>query len=426
MYYFSGIKTEIFGLIWYWWIFNVIIIPIIVLEELELKTKFNVKVYQLLKYIFVLIIFFVIIGIISMIINNVNIKDSLYIIYLRISPFIFLYFISKRKINPEKLIQFFKKFSWYSLPIILLGLFQSIVKGKWGDNLRGFQATAHIFGKILLFSAFIHIIYLREKFSLIRCIICILSIYLAFAAEAKGEILAFVVGVILIYLADFSNISLKHFAVLILSILIMGMINSKVRMKGAGISIPYNIDNILRWEIVQGYSQLFTEVLTDPVSVLCGVGPGNYATNVAISKKKELAVKYYLYYIEIIRKKIGNVGTLLNRANPTVNIIAEFGLLGFSFYIIAYLNVAFLSWKIARCQLKYGDINHKILSYICLYSAGSFFSKIPIYTGFEDWFNIFIFFLTTSCLIKINVKNSMSRKNYKKQPPYEKLTVLMS
>ncbi|WP_424963025.1 hypothetical protein [Ekhidna sp.] len=102
-----------------------------------------------------------------------------------------------------------------------------------------------------------------------------------------------------------------------------------------------NLDTVIpaRLELFKGYYQLFTRVYENTNQTLFGVGPGNYGSNIAISLNKPLAAKYISYYRAQLDQMNVVSGTLLVRNNATVTLLAEYGLLGASVYLLAFIRI---------------------------------------------------------------------------------------
>lgn len=397
----------------YWWSFYIISISffVVLLVDKIHKNSLSINTHFLKPMIFLAI--FCIIGIYATLINQANWIDSLYVTVFRMAPILLILISYDFASNVDwstknKVIRRFEKILFFLFIIVLpVGFIQKFMLKLSFDDIAGFTSNAHIFSFIILITSVF--IYLKEK-RFWTFLLIIVAIVLSILADFKIGIISFFLSVfitlIIIRRINGQRI-LKQLVFSIISILgIISLIYLFREQLPGRFSLIFIIENIsiksllldlnstfpADLELFKGYIQLYLHILDDINKFLFGLGPGNYATNVAIAKTKYYAYTYVIQYRDILDSYDIANGSLLSRNGVLINIIAEYGHIGAFFYLISFFLISLFPIKFYLNYKKQLTNKNSIFAYLFTYILIICYTylEIPVFPILNEGINIAI------------------------------------
>ncbi len=334
----------------YWWsmyLFGVSFLGLWLLLKgsMAFKTIFKLETYWGLG--------FLIFSIFSIIINQVNFLDGIFVIMIRVASLLMLgfafYYAFQVRVNIIIQKHLLNTLGAFYFSLLAYGLFQSIILGYDVDDLTSYTGSAHRFSYLLLL---LNIVLIAEsRYKKLYSVFLPITFYLLLEADFKLGLLACFGSLALSFLY-YRSLLLKSnkSTILIILLLFTALVCVVLFFISNSEYLPYRFKILVQLlteaqfdtnsvfppnlELFKGYKQLFTSVFSNWQEWIFGVGPGNYATNIAISKEKHLAYEYVIRFRDELDRMGMIEGTLLHRRNAMINIIAEFGLIGSITYLI--------------------------------------------------------------------------------------------
>jgi hypothetical protein len=372
------------------------------------------------------VIVFLTIAALSTITNYVNPIDAVFVTLLRIVPLfslIFAYHFSKTAKSFTKKSETYIHIILvvYLVLSLIVGGYQYFVNGAVVDFLISIQGNAHAFSYIAVFlSLFLLIISSNSKTRLVALLLHIFALYMAIKADYKLGILAYLIALPSAYVLVFKSKYVFVGGVIGVFLLAIIIFNLKLIID----LVPFEYSIVLKmlidsntWdlkeafppdmELFKGYWQLVTEVLDNTHELVFGVGPGNYASNIALAKGKPLATEYVIYYREILESQDVVYGTLLNRFNSMINLIAEYGLLGSLVYLYIFIRLIF--HYLRRFLNNKSTYKSKYIWFLTVMSV-YIIIQLPILGTIEEAIYISSFLLTLLYIKKSRDKISNSKR----------------
>jgi hypothetical protein len=293
---------------------------------------------------------------VSLILNPTNLLHGFYAIGMKMLPIGFLTFclnwvirIRDSQVSQKLVFQLVIAIFYLNL---IVSCFQYFVLGLAVDLLGSIPSNAHTFGFLNIFFGLL--LWNYEKYRNVHRVAYLFSFFIMIVADYKLGLIIFLLALLVSKFILSSLYNGKVVRNLLASLCLLIII-----AVGFYLSIPFlpphyraillildieqilNLDTVIppSLELFKGYYQLFTRVYENTYQTLFGVGPGNYGSNVAISLNKPLATKYISYYRAQLDQMNVVSGTLLVRNNATVTLLAEYGLLGASVYLLAFIRI---------------------------------------------------------------------------------------
>lgn len=342
----------------YWWLFYLITFlyfSVLVFNSI-ISRRFVINSY--FKTEIILLIIFTLIGFFSVILNQSSVTDGVYVIIMKLIPIGFLIIIydlvSDIRKNEFETSQ--KRYDTIHFGLLLL-MFPIVLSQKFIfnlglDRISAFTQNAHYFGFIALFSSLYF--YFKRK-NIFTLIIVLIAVILSIIADFKLGLIAFVSSILvnlIFQIKGSKRYFISIFIILILIISLVFLIQNAQYLPGrfkllylfTNISfemIKQNLNYVMpaEFELFKGYIQLFTNVFNNKLELLFGLGPGNYASNIALSKQKYYAYTYVIQYrYQLDALGVSN-GSFLSRDSFIINLIAEFGITGCLIYLYCFVRV---------------------------------------------------------------------------------------
>jgi hypothetical protein len=241
---------------------------------------------------------------------------------------------------------------WLLLLMFPIVLSQKFIFNLGIDRIAAFTQNAHYFGFIALFSSLYFYFKRRNIFTLF---IVLIAMVLSILADFKLGLIAFVSSILvnlIFQIKGKKRYFISIFIVLILIISLVFLIQNAQYLPGrfkllylfTNINfemIKQNLNSVLpaEFELFKGYIQLFTNVFNNKLEMLFGLGPGNYASNIALSKQKYYAYTYVIQYRHQLDALGVSNGSFLSRDSFIINLIAEFGITGCLIYLYCFIRI---------------------------------------------------------------------------------------
>ncbi|MGL1887883.1 MAG: hypothetical protein OCD76_15315 [Reichenbachiella sp.] len=298
-------------------------------------------------------------------------------------------------------------------PIVL---FQKYYLNLHVDMLSALTAHAHSFGFISLFSS-LYFFTLKKTWTYL--FLLLIALFFAVIVDFKIGLISFIISLVSAHiLTGTRKTKMIALSSILLILVFFGFLFTnpqylpdKFRLvayffAGNKLAGLFNLNSTFptEFELIRGYIQLYTEVLDSKMKMLFGVGPGNYASNIALIKEKHYAVKYVLYYRDIIDSRgIGN-GSLLSRDGVLINIIAEYGCLGAILYMSCFIKIVL---KPITINFNTNIGSQKEQKYLYLYYAIliSLFMEVPIFPILKE--GLFLVGVSYFGMLLIRVKKDV-------------------
>lgn len=410
----------------YWWslyilssiAFIVFVANILNSGQRTLITKFGFEAKALLIFFFV--------GIFSMVYNEGSIIDSIYVITLRALPIIFMVFclswLSTTQLTKNHKFKncLFQFINWLFYLNLIVGCFQLFVLGKKVDALGSIPNNAHSFGFLNMFLGLL--LWQCNKFKKVHRMLFIFSFVLLIYADYKLGIVAFFISLMAgnFFVRSFLSGKFVKNLIIIIATAVLSttifyfLIPYLPSHYGVFIRIFSHSDSLFKTssvfppslELIKGYTQIFNEVFDSITNWIIGMGPGNYGSNVAIAKSKPLAFKYIIRFREILDNKGIVRGTLLNRSNATVSLIAEFGLMGFLLYTAVFLRLLLHPIRTRLHMLSKINTNDYLLMFVLVFFI---IVELPLFSVIESGLYLSVFILFSTVLkIRLDQNDSPS------------------
>lgn len=379
---------------------------------------------------FYLVLGFFLNGLISIILHDGNLIDSVLVFYFRLSPLLLIWIGFRTFLRNESKIEFFS-FHRITIGLLILsligGCYHYFIEGRIIDDLVSIQGNAHSFSFLVLYFSVVLAI-LNKRKRVFFGILVLISIFLVIKADFKLGIVVFAVSFFLAYFfkEDVKKALIGMFLVVIMSIVLV--LNAEFiftqLLQGTGYQFLYDVavspemwdlDNYFpsQLELFKGYVQLFTRVFENEVDFLFGVGPGNYASNIAMAKNKENAIEYVIWYREILDSKNVVYGTLLNRTNSFINLIAEYGIVGTITYLAIFISLII---RIPRLLYKESNIaSHLLIKrnlFVYYLTAFYLIIEFPFLGTFEEGL-----YMSVMCISLSSLAINFKRINFEANTP---------
>lgn len=377
------------------------------------------KIQSLFGKEVVLILFFIVAALFNTIIRGNSLVDGAFVIFTRIAPLMILGFAIHYAMSSENdwspNIRLFKQICLGFLCLtITAGAFQHFVQGKSIDFLQALQGTAHGFGFFALFlSYFFWRMETRRSYKVLYGLFFVFCAYLAYQADYKLGILSFILAHFMLTFLRFGKVVKS----VLIGLAVTAILLSDLYMEPLTEVLPPLYSGILKvlflesfWdlngtfppnlELFKGYMQLFDGVFQNIWDFLFGVGPGNYASNVAMSKGKHFASEFVIHYRELLDKKGVEDGTLLIRINSTINLIAEFGVLGATIYLFSIIRLLLFFYRHEKILAPNPDKKMRSLIYLLNLFGLFILANLPFFGSIEE--GIYVGSISLFCAFVIN------------------------